>query len=70
MTGKVRFSNLQPGERVLVRNLSERAGPGKLRSHWEQEVYLIVEQKGDLPIYEVTPEGRKAKSRTLHRNPK
>ena len=65
---KVRFSSLQPGDRVLVRNLSERGGPGKLRSHWEQEVHLIVEQKGDLPVYEVTPEGRKGKSRILHSN--
>ena len=65
---KVRFSNLQPGDRVLACNLSERGGPGKLRSHWEQEVHIIVEQKGDLPVYELTPEGRKGKSRTLHRN--
>ena len=65
---KVRFSSLQPGDGVLVRNLSERGGPGKLRSHWEQEVHLIVEQKGDLPVFEVTPEGRKGKSRVLHRN--
>ena len=65
---KVRFSSLQPGDRVLVRNLSERGRPGKLRSYWEQEVHLIVEQKGDLPVFEVTPEGRKGKSRMLHRN--
>ena len=53
---------------MLVRNLLERGGPGKLRSHWEQEVHLIVQQKGDLPVYEVTPEGRKGRSRILHRN--
>ena len=28
----------------------------------------IVEQKGDLSVYEVTPEGQKGKSRILHRN--
>ena len=50
---------------MLVRNLSERGGPGKRRSHWEQEVHLIVEQKRDLPVF---PEGRKGKSRILHRN--
>ena len=27
-----------------------------------------MEQKGDLPVYEVTPEGRKGESRILHRN--
>ena len=56
---KVRFSSLQPGDRVLVCNLSERGGPGKLRSGWEQEVQIIVEKRGDLPVYEATPEGRK-----------
>ena len=65
---KVRFSSLQPGDRVLVRNLSERGGPGNLRPDWEQEVHIIVEKRGDLPVYEVTPEGWKGKSRILHRN--
>lgn len=41
-------------------------GPGKLRSYWEQEIHVIVEQKGDLTVYEVRPEGQSGKSKALH----
>ena len=65
---KVRFSILKPGDRVLVRNLSECCGPGKLRFFWEQQMHILVKQKGDLPVYEVRPEGQGGKPRVLHRN--
>ena len=64
----VKSSVLLPGDRVLVRNLSERGGPGKLRSHWEDRVDVEVSRKGDdSRVYEDKSETGSDGSRTLHR---
>lgn len=67
--GKVRSTVLSPGDRVLVRNLTPRGGPGKLRNHWEDSIHVVVKQVGnDVPIYELRPEHGKGRSRVMHRN--
>uniref|UniRef100_A0A3Q1F1W9 Gypsy retrotransposon integrase-like protein 1 n=1 Tax=Acanthochromis polyacanthus TaxID=80966 RepID=A0A3Q1F1W9_9TELE len=70
---KVRFdqrvtsSVLEPGDRVLVRNVRIR-GKHKLVDKWEENVYVVVKKAGDLPVYTVTPENKNGPLRTLHRD--
>ena len=52
-------------------NFAEGGGTGKLRSYWENDIYKIVDCKGeDSLVYEVQPgksQGRK-KRKVVHRN--
>ena len=62
---------LDVGDRVLVRNVSERGGTGKLRSYWEDDVYVVTAKKNpDIPVYTVETESKRVKKkvRVLHRN--
>ena len=66
----VRSSVLEPEDRVLVRNISECGGPGKLRSFSEDDIHVVIKRKGpESPVYEIKPErGERRKNRVLHRN--
>ena len=45
-----RASILLPGDRVLVRNMSEEGGTGKLKSCWEDKVHIVLGTYGENPV--------------------
>lgn len=62
-------AELSPGCKVLVRNLNENGGPGKLKAFWEDRVYVVTQRKHeDSPVYEIQPESGKGRTRVMHRN--
>jgi len=66
---RVRSLALQVGDRVLVRNLTPRGRPEKLRAFWEDEIRVVIARKGEgSPVYDVRPGSGQGQSRTLHRN--
>ena len=65
---KVQGVELKVGDQVLVRNVREQGGTGKLRSHWERGVFEIVKKKDQLPVYIIQNVNKKKDQRTVHRN--
>ncbi|XP_053894999.1 uncharacterized protein LOC128842826 [Malaclemys terrapin pileata] len=64
---RVRLQELQPGDRVLLRNLGI-AGKHKIADRWKAIPYLVMEKLGDLPVYKIKPEEGPGQTKTVHRN--
>ena len=65
---RVRNVKLEPGDRVLIRNVGVR-GKCKLADKWQKEVFLVVDQPHDhIPVFRVKREFGRGGLKTLHRN--
>ena len=65
---RVRYIKLEPGDRVLIRNVGLR-GKQKLADIWDKHPYLVKSQPvPGTPVYEVQQENSGAKTKLLHRN--
>jgi hypothetical protein len=60
--------DLAVGDRVLMRNVRERGGNGKLRNHWESTIFQVIEKKDDIPVFKVKNLKKGSDVRILHRN--
>ena len=43
--GRMYGNNIDEGNQFLLRNNSERGGSGKLRSHWEDIIYIVTKKQ-------------------------
>ena len=62
-------NDIEVGDRVLLTNLSERGGTVKLRSHWEDTVYVVTKKAENIPVFDIKPlNGKNTSSKRVHRN--
>ena len=64
---KVYGTPIAVGDQVLIRNLSERGGTGKLRSFWQDEIFTVVQQMNELPVYKIRSNVTR-NEKVVHRN--
>ena len=65
---KAKIVEIKVGEKVLVRNYREKGGTGKLRSFWEESIFVVLGKKEGLPVYKVKNVKNAKDIRVVHRN--
>ena len=65
---KVHGVDIVVGDRVLLRNHREKGGTGKLKTYWEDVVYVVIDKDADIPVYTIKPEEGTRPIKRVHRN--
>ena len=53
---------------VLIRNILETGGTGKLQDYWEKDIYVVVSSDLDLPIHKIKQHNGSKPIQKVHRN--
>ena len=64
---KVRGAEIKVGDKVLLRNF-EKGGTGKMRTHFENTIYIVKDKHPEVPVYGISPENNKRIKKRVHRN--
>ena len=65
---KAKAVDLAVGDRVLMKNVRERGGTGKLKSFWEETLFTVVEKRENVPVYRIQSLKDGRDTRLIHRN--
>ena len=63
-----RLDKLEQGDKALVRNLTPRGGPGKLRPYWESEIAEAISRYKNYVTFKIKSKSYPNKTTVLHRN--
>ena len=64
---KVHGVDINVRDRVLLRN-RQKGGTRKLKSYWEDTVYLVTAKDAEIPVYTIKPECGNGHEKRVHRN--
>ena len=56
------------GDKVLMRNVRDRGGTGKMKSYWEESIFEVTGKKENLPVFTIRNLKKCKDIRVVHRN--
>ena len=65
---KIHGVELKEKDKVLLRNMREKGGTGKLRSHFERGMFEIIKKRENLPVYVIRNLYNEKDIREVHRS--
>ena len=67
MTRRVNVVEIIPADYLLIRNVREIRGTGKLKSYWESNIFVVLEER-NLPVYTLNNINKANDNCVIHRN--